>query len=108
MIVAPGVNGWSEELDRRLPHDPEGAKALLAEAGYPDGFARTLALPALAGAGLPGGRGPARSGRHPRRSPMSVRPTSSSPCKDAEVAGFWLDFVGTALRLPVHLPPVLP
>ncbi len=42
MLVPPGVNGWSEELDRRLPYDPEGAKRLLAEAGYPDGFAVPL------------------------------------------------------------------
>jgi peptide/nickel transport system substrate-binding protein len=38
MLIPPGVGGWSEELDRRPPHDPEGAKALLVEAGYPDGF----------------------------------------------------------------------
>ena len=25
MIVAPGVNGWSEELDRHPPYDPDGA-----------------------------------------------------------------------------------
>jgi peptide/nickel transport system substrate-binding protein len=42
MIVAPGVNGWSEELDRRPPHDLEGARLLLAEAGYPDGIALRL------------------------------------------------------------------
>jgi peptide/nickel transport system substrate-binding protein len=32
------VIGWSQELDRRLPYDPEKATALLAEAGYPEGF----------------------------------------------------------------------
>ena len=42
MIIPPGVNGWSEELDHRLPYDPEKAKALLAEAGYPDGFSVKL------------------------------------------------------------------
>jgi peptide/nickel transport system substrate-binding protein len=42
MLATPGINGWSEELDRRLPHDPAAAKALLAEAGYPDGFAVPL------------------------------------------------------------------
>lgn len=38
MMAAPGVNGYSEELDRRLPFDPERAKALLAEAGLSGGF----------------------------------------------------------------------
>jgi peptide/nickel transport system substrate-binding protein len=38
MLAAPGVNGYSEELDRRLPFDPERAKALLAEAGLSGGF----------------------------------------------------------------------
>ena len=42
MIVAPGVNGYAPELDQPLPYDPEKAKALLAEAGYPDGFSVTL------------------------------------------------------------------
>jgi len=42
VIVAPGINGWSEELDRRPSYDLEGAKRLLAEAGYPDGFALRL------------------------------------------------------------------
>jgi peptide/nickel transport system substrate-binding protein len=38
MLAAPGVNGYSEELDRRLPFDPGRAKALLAEAGLSGGF----------------------------------------------------------------------
>lgn len=42
MLSAPGTNGWSEELDRRLPYDPDGARRLLAEAGYPSGFAVPL------------------------------------------------------------------
>jgi peptide/nickel transport system substrate-binding protein len=45
MLVAPGINGWSEELDRRLPYDPAAARRLLTEAGYPDGFAVTLDCP---------------------------------------------------------------
>ena len=45
MLVPPGVNGYSPDLDRRLPHDPARARALLAEAGYPDGFSVTLDCP---------------------------------------------------------------
>ena len=38
LMVAPGVNGHTNELDTPTRYDPEGAKKLLAEAGYPDGF----------------------------------------------------------------------
>ena len=38
LMVAPGVNGNSPELDAPTKVDIEGAKKLLAEAGYPDGF----------------------------------------------------------------------
>jgi peptide/nickel transport system substrate-binding protein len=44
-MVSPGVNGYTPELDQRLPYDPEAAKTLLAAAGYPDGFSVTLDCP---------------------------------------------------------------
>ena len=41
-FIAPLVDGHLPELDRRLPFDPARARALLAEAGYPQGFGVTL------------------------------------------------------------------
>ncbi len=40
-IVAPGVLGYNDDLKVEA-YDPEGAKKLLAAAGYPNGFALTL------------------------------------------------------------------
>ena len=37
-MVAPGVNGNSPDIDVPTKTDSDGAKKLLAEAGYPDGF----------------------------------------------------------------------
>ena len=37
-MVAPGVHGHSKDIDVVMKPDPAGAKKLLAEAGYPDGF----------------------------------------------------------------------
>jgi len=41
----PGIAGYQEDLDVRWPTDVEAAKALLAEAGYPEGFATQLNCP---------------------------------------------------------------
>jgi peptide/nickel transport system substrate-binding protein len=35
------------DLTARFPYDPDKARALLAEAGYPDGFEATIKLPAI-------------------------------------------------------------
>jgi peptide/nickel transport system substrate-binding protein len=45
MIIQPGMNGYTPESDARLPYNPDAAKALLAEAGYPDGFEVRLDCP---------------------------------------------------------------
>ncbi len=41
-FISPMVDGYLPELDKRLPYDPAKARALLAEAGYPNGFGVTL------------------------------------------------------------------
>ena len=41
-FLSPKVDGSLAELDKRLPYDPAKAKALLAEAGYPNGFSVNL------------------------------------------------------------------
>jgi peptide/nickel transport system substrate-binding protein len=45
LLVGPGINGFVPELNKRLPYDPEAAKKLLAEAGYPNGFEVTMNCP---------------------------------------------------------------
>jgi len=45
IMVAPGVHGYSKDIDVVMKPDPAGAKKLLAEAGYPDGFEFTLDCP---------------------------------------------------------------
>ena len=45
IITFPGVNGYTEELDKRLPYDVDAAKKLLADAGYPNGFDVELRCP---------------------------------------------------------------
>jgi len=45
IVVAPGVNGHSADIDVPTKVDVDGAKKLLAEAGYPDGFEFRLNCP---------------------------------------------------------------
>ena len=45
IMVAPGVNGNTPDIDAAPKADPDRAKKLLAEAGYPDGFEFQLNCP---------------------------------------------------------------
>jgi len=45
MIAPPFVNGWTKEMDAESATDIEGAKALMEEAGYGDGFSIRLDCP---------------------------------------------------------------
>lgn len=44
-LVSPAMKAFSTSNDTRTAFDPEGAKALLAEAGYPEGFSFGLKCP---------------------------------------------------------------
>ncbi|WP_439586918.1 ABC transporter substrate-binding protein [Hydrogenophaga sp.] len=45
LMVGPGINGFDDAMNTRLPYDPEAAKKLLADAGYPNGFEVALNCP---------------------------------------------------------------
>lgn len=45
LLIGPQVNGFSEELNAPYEYDPERSQALLAEAGYPDGFTLGMDCP---------------------------------------------------------------
>jgi len=45
LMIAPGVHGYSKTIDVVPKYDVAGAKKLLAEAGYPNGFEFTLDCP---------------------------------------------------------------
>jgi peptide/nickel transport system substrate-binding protein len=45
LMVGPGINGFDANQNKRLPFDPEAAKKLLADAGYPQGFEVTMNCP---------------------------------------------------------------
>jgi peptide/nickel transport system substrate-binding protein len=45
LLIGPGINGFQTEQNKRLPYDPEAAKKLMAEAGYPNGFEVAMNCP---------------------------------------------------------------
>jgi peptide/nickel transport system substrate-binding protein len=44
-MITDGIRGFSPEMTRRLPFDPEASRRLLTEAGYPQGFEVTMHCP---------------------------------------------------------------
>lgn len=45
LLIGPGINGFQTDQNKRLPYDPEAAKKLLTEAGYPNGFEVSMNCP---------------------------------------------------------------
>ena len=45
LMIAPQVRGYAPDLAKRLPHDVEGAKKLLSDAGYGSGFELKMNCP---------------------------------------------------------------
>ncbi len=45
LMVAPGINGFQEDMNEPYAYDPDHSKELLSEAGYADGFPVTLDCP---------------------------------------------------------------
>ena len=45
LLLGPGVRGYQADMNKRLPYDPEAARKLLAEAGYPTGFEVAMNCP---------------------------------------------------------------
>ena len=45
LMIAPGINGFQEDMNEPYAHDPDRSKELLAEAGYADGFPVTFDCP---------------------------------------------------------------
>ena len=45
LMIAPGINGFQDDMNTPYKFDPDTSKKLLAEAGYPDGFPLTFDCP---------------------------------------------------------------
>jgi peptide/nickel transport system substrate-binding protein len=45
LMIAPGINGFQEDMNEPYAYDPDKSRQLLEEAGYPDGFPVTLDCP---------------------------------------------------------------
>jgi peptide/nickel transport system substrate-binding protein len=49
----PLGNNWASDAWVPFPYDPDEARALLAQAGYPDGFSKPITMYAVSGGGNP-------------------------------------------------------
>jgi len=45
LLISPAIRGFKDEFNTRMRHDVEGAKRLLSEAGFPNGFEFGLKCP---------------------------------------------------------------
>jgi peptide/nickel transport system substrate-binding protein len=45
VMVGPGIRGFNADQNKRLPYDPDAARKLMADAGYPNGFEVTMNCP---------------------------------------------------------------
>ncbi|MBL8837105.1 MAG: ABC transporter substrate-binding protein [Alphaproteobacteria bacterium] len=45
LFIAPAIAGYQQDMSDRLPFNPDRARQLLTEAGYPNGFPLTLSCP---------------------------------------------------------------
>jgi peptide/nickel transport system substrate-binding protein len=45
LFIAPSIGGYQQDMSDRLPFNPDRARELLREAGYPNGFPLTLHCP---------------------------------------------------------------
>lgn len=45
LMIGPGINGFAEDINKRLPYNPDAARKLLADAGYPNGFEVAMNCP---------------------------------------------------------------
>ena len=45
LMIAPGINGFQEDMNQPYKYDPEMSKQLLKDAGYADGFPVTFDCP---------------------------------------------------------------
>ena len=45
LLIGPGINGFSADMNKRLPYDVEAAKKLMADAGYAAGFELSMNCP---------------------------------------------------------------